>query len=149
MATDRWIAPIVMWWLSLGLYLVLAGQSSLDEVIAGALAAASVVLLTVLTWRVADHSFRFRRIAWLRLLTDTGRALALDTARVLVALLTPQPPSGRFVHEPEPLQGSDAERAAQRALLVLSRSMAPNAYVIWSLGRDHKLSLHRLVDAQE
>jgi|SRR5579883_3153546 len=149
MASERWIVPIVTWCLSWGLYLVLAGQPSLDEILAGALTGAVAVLLSIVTRHTAERRLSFRRVGWRQLILDTAIALAADTLKVAVALLRISPPMGAFEQTATSSHGSEAERAACNAVLVLSKSIAPNAYVIWGVDHDERLLIHHLSAGQQ
>jgi hypothetical protein len=139
--------PIATWCLLLGLYLVLAGQTSIDEIVAAAMAAAAATLLTIIEQRVSARRLSFRRLAWLRTISDTARALLLDPLRVARSLMSLSPPPGTMIREPFISHGRDEASAGQRAVLGLSKSIAPNAYVIEVLWPHRQLLLHRLSDA--
>ncbi len=148
MGIERWAGPVATWCLLLGLYLVLEGAISSDEMVAGALAAAVATVLAVTVRRISDQSFSFRRIQWFHLLGQTTKALVMDTLRVAMALIRAAPTPGVIAQEVFRSRERDPEDAANRALLVLSRSIAPNSYVIAVPDHQHELLLHRLVDAQ-
>lgn len=149
MKIEQWAAPLAIWCVLLGVYLVLTGETSADEVVAGALASAAATLLAILMHRIAARHFKFRQVRWKHLVVSTANSLITDTARVAVSLLRPSPPSGGFVRRTMASHGRDAEQAACRAVLVLAGSMTPNAYVIWELDSKGEWLLHRLRDTQE
>ncbi|HEY7580405.1 MAG TPA: hypothetical protein VH855_22680 [Acetobacteraceae bacterium] len=141
--------PIATWCLLLGLYLVLAGQTSTDEIVAAAMAAAAATLLKILEQLVSERRFRFRRLAWLHTIGDTARALMLDPPLVARSLMSRSPPPGAMIREPFISHGRDEASAGQRAVLGLSKSIAPNAYVIEVLWPHRQLLLHRLSNADK
>jgi hypothetical protein len=141
--------PFVTWCLLLGLYLVLAGQTSTDEIVAAVLASAAATLLMMIEQRVSSRRFAFRDVPWLHVVNDTARALIIDTLRVARCLLSSPAPSGTIVREP--FQSHDRDEAARglSAVLGLSKSIAPNAYVIEVLLPRHELLQHRLSDTRK
>jgi hypothetical protein len=141
--------PIATWFLLLGLYLVLAGQTSTDEVVAGALAAATATLLLIIERHVATRQFAFRGLPWLRIVGDGARALMIDTLRVASTLMSLSTPSGTIVREPFLSHDRDEAARGLCAVLGLSMSIAPNAYVIEVLLPRHELMQHRLSDTRK
>jgi hypothetical protein len=125
---------------------VLAGQTSTDEVVAAALAATTATLLLIMERGVSTRRFAFRELPWLRIIGDSARALMLDTLRVGRSLVSSSPPSGAMVREPFVSNERDEAAGGQRAVLTLSKSIAPNAYTIEVLWPSHELLQHRLND---
>jgi hypothetical protein len=148
-ATQWCDMPIAAWCLLLGLYLLLAGQTSTDEMVAAALASAAATLLLVIERRVSTRRFAFRGIPWLRILGDTASALLIDTLRVARGLLLQPAPSGTIVREPFHSHGRDDAARGLSAVLGLSRSIAPNAYIIEVLLPRLELLQHRLSDTRK
>lgn len=141
--------PIVTWCLLLGLYLVLAGQTSIDEMVAAAMAAVAATLLLIIVRRVSGRGFGFRGLPWLRIVGNTTRALIIDTLRVAWSLVLSSPPAGTIMREPFVSHDRDDEARGQRAVLGLSESIAPNAYIIEVLWSRHELLQHRLSDVRK
>src|SRR5579872_4213183 len=143
MPANRWFVLLATWFLLLGLYLVLEGGFSSDEIVAGAVSAAAGTGLAALVHRLSDRDFRFRRQAF-RPLRRAAWALVADTLRVAFALMRVSPPPGAIRRERFVAAGREPDQAACRALMVLSESVAPRSYVIALLHHDEEMLLHRL-----
>jgi hypothetical protein len=134
--------PIVAWCLLLSLYLVVAGQTSTDEIVAAVMTAGAGTLLMIIERRVSARRLSFRQLPWLRTVADSAKALLIDPLRVTRSLASRPAPPGVIVREPFDPYSPDETAAGMRAVLALSKSIAPNAYVIEVLPRE--LLLHRL-----
>lgn len=141
--------PIATWCLLLGLYLVLAGQTSTDEAVAAAMTAVAASLLQIIEQRVSARRLAFRGISWLHIIGDSVRAMITDTLLVARALVSLSAPSGSIVREPFLSHGRDTAGHGLHAVLSLSKSIAPNAYVIEVLSARDELLEHRLSDARK
>jgi hypothetical protein len=140
---------IAAWCLLLGLYLVLAGQTSTDEIVAAALAAAAATLLLMIEQRISTRKFVFRGVPWLRIVGDTAQVLIIDMLRVTSSLLSSSAPAGTIVREPFLSHARDEAARGLSAVLGLSKSIAPNAYIIEVLLPRHELLQHRLSDPRK
>ncbi len=138
------------WGLLTGIYLVLAGQVSTSEVIAGVLTGLVAALLSVAVRMDAGRQFRFRGVPWTVLLGRPALALASDTARVGMALvravLRGPDVHGAVVRQPFARGGADAQDAARRGLVTLGVSLTPNSYVLRILDERDEMRLHRLAE---
>ncbi len=140
----------VAWALLTGIYLVLAGQVSASEVVAGVVTGLVAALLSVAVRRDAGRQFRFRAVPWLVLLGRPALALVHDTARVGMALaravLRGQDVHGAVVRQAFARGGADAQDAARRGLVTLGVSLTPNSYVLRILDERDEVRLHRLAE---
>lgn len=128
-----------------GLYLVLAGQVSTDEVIAALLAGAAATGLALAVPRVAARHFDFAGVPWARLLLATLRSLASETWQVGLRLLRPRPQGGRIVRWPLQAHGDRRQKAARRGLVTLGLSLTPNGYMLSVLPDREEVLVHQLV----
>ncbi len=134
----------VAWLVFFGVYLLYAGEVSLNEILAGIPAAGALACFAVASRRAEQRHLRVRA-PWPRLLLRPVGSLFADAAkvgRVLLAALVRRPdgPIGRAAAQPFREGGSDD--AGRRALVTLGSSVAPNGYVL-AIGRE-TLILHRL-----
>ncbi len=144
----------IAWALLMGLYLVLAGQVSTTEVVAGLLTGLAAALLSVAVRIDARRQLRFRGVPWITLLGRPALALLSDTARVgaalaRVALRGPDvhgAPEGAVVRQAFAQGGSGAQDGARRGLVTLAVSLAPNSYVLRIMDERNEIRLHRLVE---
>jgi hypothetical protein len=142
----------LIWWVLLMSFWVAADDSvELDEVLAGAAAAALGATLA----EVARHQAGLRlrvRPEWLVPALRLPGQVIRDTFVVFAALWRQlargvEPPSG-FVAEPVSYGGDSDEQVTRRFLLVAGRSVAPNAFVL-GLDRERDVMVvHRLVIAE-
>jgi len=142
----------LIWWVLLMSFWVATDDSvELDELLAGAAAAALGATLA----EVARHQAGLRlrvRPRWLVPAVRLPGQVIRDTIVVFVALWRrlargEEPPSG-FVAEPVSYGGDGDEQAARRFLLVAGRSVAPNTFVL-GLDRERDVMIvHRLVIAE-
>ncbi len=136
-----------------GLYLVLAGSLSRNELITAAVLACAFTFLVLL--------LRLRQRRPIRLPVPPPRALArafaslaLDSGRVGVSLLRalvrrPAPDAGLVARQRFRPGGGRDDEAGRRALVILGCSLAPNGYVLDGRRRNEDaLLLHRLVATQ-
>jgi multisubunit Na+/H+ antiporter MnhE subunit len=134
-------------WLSfLLLYLVLAGQFSGAELLAGAFSAGIAAFLLTMARSRSRHHFRLPAHSLGKLLRLPAEVLA-DCARVFLAVLrrpAQRQGSGRFqVREFEPGNQHPTARA-RRALVTLAISWPPNSFVL-GLTPNEKLLVHQLL----
>ena len=139
----------VVWWIFLtGLWIPLAFDVAVPELLASAIAAAAGA--TLVTAVRAQRLISFRpRLRWVLRLWRLPLQVALDTG-ILVAVLwrrlvMRQPVSGSFRAIPFRADGEEPEANARRAMAMTIGSIAPNTYVI-DIDRDYGLILvHQLV----
>jgi hypothetical protein len=131
-----------------GLYLILAGQVSTDEVVSGAICAGSASAISLLVRHRAERRFQFSGCGGLRVLTKALAALPAETWRVASRLARPAIPPGALRRRPSPAAEPGPRAAASRAITILSASLAPNSYVVAELAGRPQLLLHVLVDAE-
>lgn len=139
----------VVWWLLLtGLWIPLAFDVAVPELVAGAVAAAAGA--TLVTAVRAQRLISFRpRLRWALRLWRLPIQVALDTGLLVAALwrrlVMRQPVSGSFRAIPFRAVGEEPEANARRAIAMTIGSIAPNTYVI-DIDLDYQLILvHQLV----
>lgn len=139
----------IIWWVLLtGLWIPLAFEVAVPELVAGAVAAAAGATLATAVRAQRLISFR-PQLRWALGLWRLPWQVALDTG-ILVAVLwrrlvLRQPVSGSFRAIPFRAVGENPEANARRAIAVTVGSFAPNTYVI-DIDQDHELILvHQLV----
>jgi multisubunit Na+/H+ antiporter MnhE subunit len=137
------------WWIVLMAFWLIADDSiALDELLAGAGAAALAAFLVELASHQASVTFGIR-LAWLTSALRLPRQVLTETGIVYAALWRritrgEEPPSG-FVAEPVEYGPGTPEGRMRRALLVGARSLAPNTFVL-GIDRDRDLMIiHKLV----
>lgn len=145
----RRIGAWVVWWvLLMSFWVVLDDSIAVDELLAGAGAAALGAFLAELIGHQAATRFRMR-IEWLVPALSLPVQVARDTVIIFGALWrrlahgTP-PPSG-FREVPARYGADTAEDRTRRALLIGGRSVAPNSF---ALGIDEErdvMVIHQLV----
>ena len=140
----------VAWALLAGLYLVLAGQVSTTEVVAGLLSALVGALLSVAVRRVGGRRFRFRGVPWMVLLGRPAVVLVSDTARVgaTLAHAVLQAPGvhGATVRQAFARGNENSQDAARRGLVTLGVSLTPNSFVLRIMDERDEMRLHRLAE---
>jgi multisubunit Na+/H+ antiporter MnhE subunit len=145
----RGIGAWVMWWMLLmSFWVILDDSVALDELLAGAGAAALGAFLAGLVSHQAATRFRMR-IEWVVPALGLPVQVARDTVIVFGALWRrlaygTLPPSG-FREVPVRYGGDAAEDRTRRALLIAGHSVAPNSL---ALGIDQKravMVVHQLV----
>lgn len=150
-ATRRAGAWLVWWVLLMSLWVIVDDSIAVDELLAGAGAAALAAFLADLVTHQAATRFRMRA-GWLVPVLSLPGQVARDTVVVFAALWRrlargEQPPSG-FREIPARFGGTSDEDAIRRVLLVGGRSVAPNTFV---LGIDRERSVmvvHQLVASE-
>jgi multisubunit Na+/H+ antiporter MnhE subunit len=144
----RRVGAWLVWWvLLMSFWVILDDSIAVDELLAGAGAAALAAFLAELVAYQTATRLRMR-IEWLAPALGLPGQVARDTVIVFAALWRrlargEQPPSG-FREVPARFGASDGG-AARRVLLVGGRSIAPNTFV---LGIDEKrdvMVVHQLV----
>ena len=113
-------------------YLVLAGQVSIDEVVAGILLGGMGVAWHAVVCRCSRHSFAFERHAGLALLQAIGGlpdAILRVGARLATAMV--RDVQGHTVEQPfHRGRLEDTRDVGRRATVVLATSLAPDSYVL-------------------
>ena len=143
----REILCVVLTWGTLsGVYLVLVGQASRDELVAGAVIAAVGTALSLAVRLGSGCRFRLGPSVWLRPVTAAMYAVPRDIALVGWNLARPRPRGGRL--EEQPLQAAGRDETSERAVQMLATSFAPNRYVV-GLVKGGRVLTHRLTGADE
>ena len=121
------------------LYLLLAGQLSLSEIIAGAAVALLAAGFAAALLHAEKRRLRFPAGSLPAALRGVGAMLpdALRVGRMILA----RDPAGQLVHQTFRPGGDDPADAGRRAVVTLATSLAPNQYVV-CMGED--LLVHRL-----
>lgn len=137
------------WWVVLMAFWVITDDSiGLDELLAGAGAAALGALLAEVAAHQASVSFGVR-FSWLRRAAGLPRQVLTETGVVFAALWRKlargqDPPSG-FAAEPARYGPETPEGRMRRALLVGARSLAPNTFVLGIDRERDVMVVHKLV----
>lgn len=142
-------ATWLVWWvLLMSFWVILDDSIALDELLAGAGAAALAAFLAELVSYQAATRFRLR-VEWLLPALRLPGQVARDTVIVFAALgrrllRGEQPPSG-FREIPVPFGGWGDEDVTRRVLLVGGRSVAPNTFVLGIDSERNVMIVHQLV----
>lgn len=132
--TARRAGAWLVWWvLLMSLWVSVDDSIALDELLAGAGAAALAAFLAELVTYQAGARFRMRA-EWLVPALRLPAEIAADTVIVFAALgrrllRGEQPPSG-FREIPARLGGTSDQEVTRRVLLIGGRSVAPNTFVL-------------------
>jgi multisubunit Na+/H+ antiporter MnhE subunit len=144
----RVVAWLVWWVLLMSFWVILDNSIELDELLAGAGAAALGATLAEVVSYQSGTRFRMR-IEWVVPALGLPLQVASDTVTVFLALwrrlATGQEPSSGFLALPVRYGADSAEGTTRRVLLVGGRSVAPNTFV---LGLDKErgvMIVHQLV----
>ncbi len=146
---SRRAAIWLVWWvLLMSFWVILDDSIALDELLAGAGAAALGAFLAELVGYQAATRFR-PRVEWLLPALRLPGQVARDTVIVFAALgrrllRGEQPPSG-FREIPVPFGGRSDEGVTRRVLLVGGRSVAPNTFVLGIDPERNVMIVHQLV----
>ncbi len=140
-------AALLTWTALFALYLLFAGQADRAELCAGALMALAGTFLAVF---LHQHEHRpMRDVApWLALARRVGVALLRDPGvmtRALAHAVAGSAREGATQLQAFEGNGSSAEVAFRRGVVVLAASLAPNGFVQEVALDDHILLVHRLV----
>lgn len=144
-----WAGSWLAWWvLLLAFWIAVDDSLAVDEVLAGAGAAAIAALVADLALYQAAVRLRIRPRWLVPALRLPGKVVA-DTVTVYAALWRrmvrgEQPDSG-FVTEPVRYGGEGAEDMTRRVLLTGGRSLAPNEFVLGIDAETDTMVLHQLV----
>ena len=147
------VAAWLAWWVLLWLFWIAVDDSlAVDEVLAGAGAAAIAALVAVLSLHQAAVRLRIRP-RWLVPALRLPGQVAADTVTVYAALWRrlvrgEQPDSG-FVAEPVRYGDDTAEGATRRVLMIGARSLAPNEFALGIDAETDTMVLHRLVGKKQ
>lgn len=128
------------------LYLMLAGQVTTDEVVAGALCGGAATAISLLVRHRTERRFQFWGGGGLHLLIEALARLPSETWRVARQLARPVVPAGVLRLQPGPAAEPGPQAAALRALSTFSASLTPNSYVVAELTQRRELLLHVMVD---
>jgi multisubunit Na+/H+ antiporter MnhE subunit len=144
-----WLRYGAGWWLGfIPFYLLLAGNMSWQELIAGIVLSGIAALAVTVTCRAGSLYFE-PRWHWLRYFRRLpGRVLtdSLLVAAVLArALFRREKIAGAFRTIPFDPGGDDAESASRRALVLAGACLTPNTYVVAVDMERGQLLLHQLV----
>jgi multisubunit Na+/H+ antiporter MnhE subunit len=147
-----WVGAWLAWWVLLtSLWVAVDDSLAVDELLAGAGAAAIAALVAELACYQAVVRLRIR-LRWLAPALRLPGQVASDMVTVYAALwrrLTrgEQPDSG-FVTEPVRYGDDTAEGMTRRALLIGARSLAPNKFALGIDAETDTMVLHRLVSGK-
>ena len=139
----------MVWWvLLMSLWVTVDDSIALDELLAGAGAAALAALLAELASHQAATRFR-ARAEWVAPALGLPGEVARDTVTVFAALWRrlahgEQPPSG-FRELPARFGDGSAEGVTRRALLIGGRSVAPNTFALGIDPERDVMIVHQLV----
>jgi multisubunit Na+/H+ antiporter MnhE subunit len=141
-------AWLVWWVLLMSLWVIVDDSIALDELLAGAGAAALAALLAELVTHQAGTRFRMR-VEWLAPALGLPGQVVRDTVIVFAALWRrlvrgEQPPSG-FREIPARFGGASDEDVTRRVLLIGGRSVAPNTFVLGIDRERNVMVIHQLV----
>jgi multisubunit Na+/H+ antiporter MnhE subunit len=147
-ARHRVVSWLAWWVLLMGFWVAIDDSVRFDELLAGAGAAA----LAALAAELAGHQAAMRfgvRARWLAEALRLPGRVAQETVTVFGALArtlaTKQPPRGGFRELPV-RYGDDTPRGVtRRVLLIATRSLAPNAFVLGIDGERDVMVVHELV----
>jgi multisubunit Na+/H+ antiporter MnhE subunit len=144
-----WAGSWLVWWvLMLSFWIAVDDSLAVDEVLAGAGAAAIAALVADLALYQAAERLRIRP-RWLVPALRLPGQVAADTVTVYAALWRrmvrgEQPDSG-FVAEPARYGDDSAEDITRRVLLIGGRSLAPNTFALGIDAETDTMVLHQLV----
>jgi len=146
--TRRAGAWVVWWILLMSFWVILDDSIALDELLAGAGAAALAAFLAELVTYQAATRVRIRA-GWLAAAFGLPGEVARDTVIVFAALWRrlahgEDPPSG-FRRLPVRYGDETAEGKTRRALLVGGKSLAPNTFVLGIDRHTDTMVIHQLV----
>ena len=141
-------AWLVWWVLLMSLWVIVDDSIAVDELLAGAGAAALAALLAGLVTHQAAARFRMRA-GWLVPALSLPGQVARDTAIVFAALgrrlvRGEQPPSG-FREIPARFGGAGDEDVTRQVLLIGGRYVAPNTFVLGIDRERDVMVVHQLV----
>jgi multisubunit Na+/H+ antiporter MnhE subunit len=147
-AVRRAGAWLVWWVLLMSLWVIVDDSIALDELLAGAGAAALAAFLAELVTHQAGTRFRMR-VEWLVPALRLPGQVVRDTGIVFAALWRrlahgEQPPSG-FRELPVRYGDTSDEGVTRRVLLVGGRSVAPNTFVLGIDRERNVMVVHQLV----
>jgi multisubunit Na+/H+ antiporter MnhE subunit len=147
-AARRAGAWLVWWVLLMSLWVIVDDSIALDELLAGAGAAALAAFLAELVTHQAGIRFRMR-VEWLVPALGLPGQVVRDTVIVFAALWRrlvrgEQPPSG-FREIPARFGGASDEDVTRRVLLIGGRSVAPNTFVLGIDPERNVMVIHQLV----
>jgi multisubunit Na+/H+ antiporter MnhE subunit len=145
----RRIGVWLLWWvLLMSFWVILDDSLALDELLAGAGAAALGALLAELVSHQAGARIRIR-IRWLAPVLGLPGDVVRDTVIVFAALWRRlahgQQPASGFREVPARFGAATAEGKSRRALLVAGRSVAPNTFVLGIDAERDVMVVHQLV----
>jgi len=147
-AARRVGAWIVWWVLLMSFWVVLDDSIALDELLAGAIAAALGALVAELTTHQAKTRFRMR-IEWAVPALGLPRQVVRDTVIVFAALWRRlahgQEPDSGFREVPARYGSETAEGKTRRVLLIGGRSVAPNTFALGIDADRDVMLIHQLV----
>jgi multisubunit Na+/H+ antiporter MnhE subunit len=150
-AARRVGAWLVWWVLLMSLWVSVDDSIAVDELLAGAGAAALTAFLADVVTHQAATRFRMRA-GWLAPALSLPGQVARDTVVVFAVLWRrllrgEQPPSG-FREIPVRFGGTSDEDAIRRVLLVGGRSVAPNTFVLGIDRERDVMVVHQLVASE-
>ena len=141
-------AWLVWWVLLMSLWVIADDSIALDELLAGAGAAALAAFLAELVTSQAGPRFRMR-VGWLVPALGLPRDVMRDTVIVFAALwrrlVRGEPPPSGFRELPVRFGDTSDKGVTRRVLLVGGRSVAPNTFVLGIDRERDVMVVHQLV----
>lgn len=133
------ICPLLSWGTLYGAYLVLVGQTSADELVAGAIVAAVATALSVAVRFGSRRRFDLKPSVWAVPAAKAFAGIPRDVGLVGYRLIRPRP--GRF--EQEQIRDLAQDADTSRAVQIITDSLAPNRFVV-AITRGDEALVHRL-----
>jgi multisubunit Na+/H+ antiporter MnhE subunit len=141
-------AWLVWWVLLMSLWVIVDDSIALDELLAGAGAAALAAFLAELVTHQAATRFRMRA-EWVVPALSLPGEVVRDTVIVFAALwrrvVRGEQPSSGFREIPARFGGTSDEDVTRRVLLIGGRSVAPNTFVLGIDPERNVMVVHQLV----
>ena len=137
---------LAAWLVLAGLYLLLAGEASVDEDAAAVLTASAGLACVLLVRGVTDRPMVLHA-SWHRVIARPAGALAPDSwhvGRALARAAFGRGSSGRLTWQAFHAGGPNPDDRGRLALATLALSLAPNGYVLDRPGGADALLMHRL-----
>jgi hypothetical protein len=133
----------------LGLWIALVDKTERWEVLAGVVSAVIAAWVSVAVQRAAGLRFAVRPRWVLRGIATAPSTVLGDCARVLWAIVTRRPATGRLRAVPFPAAGREPLDRGRRATALALGSIGPNQYAVTESGEDGVLVVHELVPTGE
>jgi multisubunit Na+/H+ antiporter MnhE subunit len=146
----RLVTWLAWWVLLMSLWVAVDDSFESDELLVGAGVAASAALAAELVCHQAEVRFRIRA-AWLVRALELPGQVVQQTVMVFIALARTlvtkeSPPSGRFREVPVSYGDDTPLGVTRRVLLIGSKSLAPNEFVLGLDAERDVMVTHQLVE---